>query len=65
MFERRIFSRTAAAAAIAGLAAVAPAKAEDTVKVGMILPMTGGQASTGKGGVTAASSRTPLRIRCT
>jgi branched-chain amino acid transport system substrate-binding protein len=48
MFERRIFSRTAAAAAIAGLAAVAPAKAEDTVKVGLILPMTGGQASTGK-----------------
>lgn len=48
MFERKIFSRTAAAAAIAGLAAVAPAKAEDTVKVGLILPMTGGQASTGK-----------------
>ena len=36
------------AAAIAGLAAVVPAKAEDTVKVGLILPMTGGQASTGK-----------------
>lgn len=48
MFERKIFSRTAAAAAIAGLAAVAPAKAEDTVRVGLILPMTGGQASTGK-----------------
>lgn len=52
MFERKIFSRkvswTAAAAAIAGLAAVAPVKAEDTVKVGLILPMTGGQASTGK-----------------
>ncbi|MBR1130021.1 ABC transporter substrate-binding protein [Bradyrhizobium iriomotense] len=48
MFERKIFSRTAAVAAIAGLAAVAPAKAEDTVKVGLILPMTGGQASTGK-----------------
>ncbi|MBB4368453.1 branched-chain amino acid transport system substrate-binding protein [Bradyrhizobium sp. cir1] len=48
MFERKIFSRAAAVAAIAGLAAVAPAKAEDTVKVGLILPMTGGQASTGK-----------------
>ena len=48
MFERKMFSRTAAAAAIAGLAAIVPAKAEDTVKVGLILPMTGGQASTGK-----------------
>ncbi len=48
MFERKQFSRAAVAAAIAGLAAVAPAKAEDTVKIGLILPMTGGQASTGK-----------------
>lgn len=52
MFERKLFTQTvswaAAVAAIAGLAAVAPAKAEDTVKVGLILPMTGGQASTGK-----------------
>jgi len=52
MFERKQFShrvsRAAAVAAIAGLAAVAPANAEDTVKVGLILPMTGGQASTGK-----------------
>ena len=52
MFERKQFTQTvswaAALAAIAGLAAVAPAKAEDTVKVGLILPMTGGQASTGK-----------------
>ncbi|UPK38648.1 ABC transporter substrate-binding protein [Bradyrhizobium sp. 186] len=52
MFERKQLSYkvswAAAAAAIAGLAAVAPAKAEDTVKVGLILPMTGGQASTGK-----------------
>src|SRR5712672_1210108 len=49
---RKMLSRgavgVAAAAAIAGLAAVAPAKAEDSVKVGLILPMTGGQASTGK-----------------
>ncbi|MCP3384577.1 ABC transporter substrate-binding protein [Bradyrhizobium sp. CCGUVB4N] len=52
MFGRKQFTQTvswaAAVAAIAGLAAVAPAKAEDTVKVGLILPMTGGQASTGK-----------------
>src|SRR6266702_3766389 len=52
MFERKQLSYkvswAAAAAAIAGLAAMAPAKAEDTVKVGLILPMTGGQASTGK-----------------
>ncbi|MET4477635.1 ABC transporter substrate-binding protein [Bradyrhizobium sp. F1.13.3] len=52
MFERKQLSRTtiwaAAATAIAGLAAIAPAKAEDSVKVGLILPMTGGQASTGK-----------------
>ena len=52
MFERKKLSQktawAAAAAAIAGLVAVAPAKAEDSVKVGLILPMTGGQASTGK-----------------
>ncbi|OKO75291.1 ABC transporter substrate-binding protein [Bradyrhizobium sp. AS23.2] len=48
MFERKQFSRAAVVAAIAGLVAGAPAKAEDTVKVGLILPMTGGQASTGK-----------------
>ena len=28
--------------------ALAPAQAQDTVKIGLILPMTGGQASTGK-----------------
>ena len=38
----------AATVAIAAIVALAPAKAEDTVKVGLILPMTGGQASTGK-----------------
>ncbi|MET4040547.1 ABC transporter substrate-binding protein [Bradyrhizobium sp. RT6a] len=52
MFERKQLCRTtiwaAAATAIAGLAAIAPARAEDSVKVGLILPMTGGQASTGK-----------------
>src|SRR6201986_3652045 len=35
------------AAAIGALALV-PARAEDTFKVGLIVPMTGGQASTGK-----------------
>lgn len=52
MFGRKQFSQkfswATAIAAVAGLAAVAPAKAEDTVKIGLILPMTGGQASTGK-----------------
>src|SRR4051794_27746759 len=38
----------AAGVAIAGLAASAPALAQETVKIGLILPMTGGQASTGK-----------------
>src|SRR6185312_14003475 len=37
----------AAGAAIATLA-FAPAHAQETVKIGLILPMTGGQASTGK-----------------
>ena len=37
-----------AAGAVAGVLAVIPAKAQDAVKIGLILPMTGGQASTGK-----------------
>src|SRR6267154_1289926 len=37
-----------AAGAVAGVLAIAPASAQDAVKVGLILPMTGGQASTGK-----------------
>ncbi|MHC2377861.1 ABC-type branched-subunit amino acid transport system substrate-binding protein [Bradyrhizobium liaoningense] len=52
MFERKQLSHkatwAAAVAAIAGLAGLAPAKAQDSVKIGLILPMTGGQASTGK-----------------
>jgi branched-chain amino acid transport system substrate-binding protein len=35
-------------AAFAGAIAVAPVQAQETVKIGLILPMTGGQASTGK-----------------
>ena len=35
-------------AAVASVLALSPALAEDTVKIGLILPMTGGQASTGK-----------------
>ena len=31
-----------------GALALAPARAEDTFKIGLIVPMTGGQASTGK-----------------
>src|SRR2546430_11958448 len=34
--------------AVAGVLALAPAHAQDAVKIGLILPMTGGQASTGK-----------------
>ena len=37
-----------AAGAVAGVLAIAPAEAQDAVKIGLILPMTGGQASTGK-----------------
>src|SRR5512144_1182035 len=44
----RMLSLAAAGVAIAGVAAWAPAQAQETVKIGLILPMTGGQASTGK-----------------
>src|SRR5215207_5549172 len=37
-----------AAGAVAGMLAFTPAQAQETVKIGLILPMTGGQASTGK-----------------
>src|ERR1051325_8069437 len=37
-----------AAGAVAGMLALPPAHAQETVKIGLILPMTGGQASTGK-----------------
>ena len=46
MFIRR--QLLLAVSAIAAAAAVVPAQAEETVKIGLILPMTGGQASTGK-----------------
>jgi branched-chain amino acid transport system substrate-binding protein len=39
---------SALAAVAIGALALAPARAEDTFKIGLILPMTGGQASTGK-----------------
>jgi branched-chain amino acid transport system substrate-binding protein len=45
---RKMLSRLALGAAIAGAFAFGPARAEDPVKIGLILPMTGGQASTGK-----------------
>ncbi|MDE2332526.1 MAG: ABC transporter substrate-binding protein [Bradyrhizobium sp.] len=41
-------SRAAMGAALLGALALAPASAQETVKIGLILPMTGGQASTGK-----------------
>src|ERR1700732_924316 len=44
----KLLSQAAAGIAIAGAVALAPAQAQETVKIGLILPMTGGQASTGK-----------------
>ena len=41
-------SWAAAGVAIAGALGLAPVQAQETVKIGLILPMTGGQASTGK-----------------
>src|SRR5216684_144798 len=43
-----ILSRAAVGLAFVGAAALAPAQAQESVKIGLILPMTGGQASTGK-----------------
>src|SRR5829696_7635654 len=42
------FGRNAALASAFVLAAALPSQAQETVKIGLILPMTGGQASTGK-----------------
>jgi branched-chain amino acid transport system substrate-binding protein len=44
----KMLSRAPIAAAAAAAFVLSPARAEDFVKVGLILPMTGGQASTGK-----------------
>jgi branched-chain amino acid transport system substrate-binding protein len=44
----RINAMMSAAAVMALMAAIGPASAEDTVKIGLIVPLTGGQASTGK-----------------
>ncbi|VIO76776.1 Leucine-, isoleucine-, valine-, threonine-, and alanine-binding protein [Bradyrhizobium ivorense] len=46
--RRKMLLWAATTASIAALCAAAPARAEDTVKIGLIVPMTGGQASTGK-----------------
>src|SRR5246127_2845898 len=48
MFVRNQLLSLAAIAVAAGTVARSPACAEDAVKIGLILPMTGGQASTGK-----------------
>jgi branched-chain amino acid transport system substrate-binding protein len=49
MFVRRnVLSRLVLGAIAVSALALVPARAEDTVKIGLILPMTGGQASTGK-----------------
>ncbi|MBN8985155.1 MAG: ABC transporter substrate-binding protein, partial [Rhizobiales bacterium] len=48
MFIRqKMMIQTAAAGLLLGASALA-AQAQDTVKIGLIVPMTGGQASTGK-----------------
>jgi branched-chain amino acid transport system substrate-binding protein len=44
----KLLSRVALGLVAAGALVLAPARAEDTVKIGLIVPMTGGQASTGK-----------------
>jgi branched-chain amino acid transport system substrate-binding protein len=44
----KMLSRALIAAAAAAAFVLSPARAEDSVKIGLILPMTGGQASTGK-----------------
>src|SRR5580704_4533164 len=46
--RRRVWTRLVLGAAIAGGLLGSAARAEDPVKIGLILPMTGGQASTGK-----------------
>src|SRR4051794_7121955 len=49
MFVRtKVLSLAAAVVAIAGMGGFMPALAQESVKIGLILPMTGGQASTGK-----------------
>src|SRR4051812_24318891 len=44
----KVFSLAVAGIGIVGIAATMPAQAQEAVKIGLILPMTGGQASTGK-----------------
>src|ERR1700747_2083629 len=46
--SRKVLSRLVLGLPAVSALAFAPARAEDTVKIGLILPMTGGQASTGK-----------------
>jgi branched-chain amino acid transport system substrate-binding protein len=48
MFVRSHLLSLACGAAIIAGASFGPARAEDSIKIGLILPMTGGQASTGK-----------------
>jgi len=48
LFGNRMLLRLAAGIALTAAPACAGAQAQDAVKIGLILPMTGGQASTGK-----------------
>jgi len=45
---KALLRAAAAGVALAGVVALAPVQAQESVKIGLILPMTGGQASTGK-----------------
>ena len=66
MFVRaKMLSWAAVGAAVLGTVALAPAQAQETVKIGLILPMTGGQASTGKqmdNAVKPTCSRTAIAL---
>ena len=48
LIRTKLLSRAALGAALLGALTLAPARAQEPVKIGLILPMTGGQASTGK-----------------
>src|SRR5260370_13525568 len=48
LIRPKMLPLTATLAGLAGVMALTPARADDAVKIGLILPMTGGQASTGK-----------------
>src|SRR6202158_4986366 len=48
LIDTKMLLQAAAAVALAGAVALAPARAQETVKIGLVIPMTGIAASTGK-----------------